>query len=123
MKHLVFFLEEESAKRMLEPVVPNLVPPGTNVRYIVFQGKQDLEGGLGRKLSNWMMPETAFVVLRDRDSENCVECKRKSQEICRNAGHPETLVRIACGELESFYLGQLDDVATVSTPYCMLLCR
>lgn len=111
MKHLVFFLEEESAKRMLAAVVPKLVPAETSVDFIVFQGKQDLESNLGRKLRNWSTPQTAFMVLRDRDSEDCLEAKRRLLSICRASGHPETLVRIACGELESFYLGQLQDVA------------
>ncbi len=43
MKSLVFFLEEPSARAMLEGLLPRLLPDGWLVRYIVFEGKQDLE--------------------------------------------------------------------------------
>ena len=39
MKSLVFFLEELSARRMLEGVLPRLIPSDINVQYVVFQGK------------------------------------------------------------------------------------
>ncbi|MGB7511917.1 MAG: hypothetical protein WBP54_11615 [Pelodictyon phaeoclathratiforme] len=42
MKSLVFFLEEPSAKRMLEGVLPRFIPD-VAVQYVVFQGKSDLE--------------------------------------------------------------------------------
>lgn len=42
MKHLVFLLEEPSAKEMLNGLLPRLLP-GLSYRCIVFEGKQDLE--------------------------------------------------------------------------------
>ncbi|MBU4304454.1 MAG: hypothetical protein KJ893_02340 [Candidatus Omnitrophica bacterium] len=43
MSELVFFLEELSAEAMLKGLLPRLLPPEVLVRYIVFEGKQDLE--------------------------------------------------------------------------------
>jgi hypothetical protein len=55
-----------------------------------------------------LRPNTAFVVLRDWDSEDCRELKQRLVSYVASARRIEsTLVRIACGELESWYLGQL----------------
>lgn len=110
MTTLVFLLEEESARHMLEGLLPRFLPQGMHVRYIVFEGKQDLRQQLARRLRGWRAPDTRFVVLHDQDSSNCHELKEQLQEICRQSGRPETLVRIACRELESFYLGDLEAV-------------
>lgn len=53
MTELVFFLEEPSAKAMLEGVVPRLLDDSVTVRYVVFEGKQDLEKRLPRRLRAW----------------------------------------------------------------------
>lgn len=110
MTTLAFFLEEESARHMLEGLLPRLLPQGVHVRYIVFEGKQDLRQQLARRLRGWRAPDTRFVVLHDQDSSDCRTLKEELQAICRQSGRPETLVRIACRELESFYLGDLEAV-------------
>ncbi len=38
--------------------------------------------------------------------------KKNLKAICKNAGKPQTLVRIVCHELESWYLGDLSAVET-----------
>lgn len=110
MRTLVFFLEERSAQHMLEGVVPRLLPASVTVRYVVFEGKQDLRNQLERRLRGWLASDTRFVVLHDQDSSDCHALKAQLQAICARAGRAETLVRIACRELESFYLGDLDAV-------------
>lgn len=104
---IVFFLEEPSAKTMLEGLLPRILPQGVHCRYIVFQGKQDLERNLVRKLRGWQLPKSLFVVMRDQDSGNCLNIKMKLTALCHDAGRDKALVRIACRELESFYLGDL----------------
>lgn len=110
MRTLAFLLEEESAQYMLEGLLPRLLPQDVHVRYIVFEGKQDLRQQLARRLRGWRAPDTRFVVLHDQDSSDCCALKQQLQEICSQSGRPETLVRIACRELESFYLGDLEAV-------------
>lgn len=111
MRTLVVFLEEPSAAAMLEALLPPLLPSDVVLKCIHFEGKQDLERNLERKLRCWMTPDSRFLVMRDRDSDDCGAVKKRLVEICRHAGHPDTVVRIACGELESFYLGDLDAVS------------
>lgn len=108
---MVAFLEEPSAAVFLKAVLPSLLPPGWSLKCISFEGKQDLEKNLERKLRGWLIPDSSFLVMRDRDSEDCRAVKKRLVDICRRAGRPQAVVRIACGELESFYLGDLEAVS------------
>ena len=108
MMELVFLLEEESAKEMLAGILPRLLPSEIQPRFIVFEGKQDLERQLVRRIRGYRNPQARFVVLRDQDSHpDCREVKRRLVELCMSAGRSDALVRIACRELESFYLADL----------------
>ena len=109
MNELVFFLEEESAKALLEQIFPILILPASHVRprFIVFEGKQDLEKQLLKKLRGYLNPHARFIVMRDQDQTDCRRTKRSLAALCARAGRPEATVRIACRELEAFYLGDL----------------
>lgn len=107
---LVFFLEERSAKVMLEGFLPKVLPAHIVPRYIVFEGKTDLEKSLSIKLRAWSNPRARFVVLRDQDSGACTDVKSDLVSLCSAAGKPSTLVRIACRELESWYIGDFKAV-------------
>jgi len=107
MRVMVFFLEEPSAKAMLDGLLPRLLPTGWQVKYVIFEGKQDLEKQLPRKLKNWQLPGCKFVILRDKDSGDCVVIRQRLVEKCRAARKPDALVRIAVHELESWYIGDL----------------
>ncbi len=110
MSNLVFFLEEPSAGEMLKGLLPRMLPDNFYFRCVIFEGKQDLEKQLERKLRAWQMPDTRFIVLRDKDSGDCRKIKEHLANICHKAGKPDTLIRIACHELESWYLGNLQAV-------------
>lgn len=107
MSTLVFCLEEPSAREMLGGLVPKLLPSHVEIRYLVFEGKSDLQKRLGKRLREWQKPDSYFIVLQDQDSADCYQLKQCLCGICRENGHPDTLVRIACHELESWYLGDL----------------
>lgn len=106
MKEIVFFLEEPSAEAMLQGLLPRLLTEGYIARFVVFEGKQDLEKQLVRKIRGYR-GKAYFVVLRDQDAGDCKTVKRRLFEKCVEAGKPETLLRIACHELESWYLADL----------------
>lgn len=112
INQFVFFLEEKSAEIMLNEILPQILPEHIQYQFIIFEGKQDLEKRLPRRLKGWLNAEQVqFVVLRDKDSGDCIKIKEKLKQICVDAGKPNTLIRIACHELESFYLGDLQAVA------------
>jgi hypothetical protein len=109
MSELVFLLEEESAKAMLESLLPRLLDTRIVVRAIAFEGKQDLEKQLEKKLKNYANRHARFIVMRDQDSSpDCKLIKAALTDTCVRAGRAATtLVRIACHELESIYLADL----------------
>lgn len=112
MSTLVFLLEEESAKNMLIPVVKRLVPEEIPVQYITFNGKQDLERQLVKKIRFWCDPGSRFIILRDKDSGDCGVIKQRLLALAQESDKADVcLVRIACHELESFFLGDLAAVA------------
>jgi len=110
MTELVFFLEERSAVEMIKGLLPRLRPKPLFYRCIVFEGKQDLEKQLPRKLRGWRTPNTRFIVIRDQDQSDCKTLKQNLQAICKKAGKRDVVVRIACRELESWYLADLKAV-------------
>ena len=108
--HLVCLLEEPSAKELLAVVLPKVVPDAV-IRFIVFEGKSDLEKNIEFRLKHWQAPDTCFLVLRDKDSGDCKRIKQGLVQKVQNSGKQGcTCVRIACHELESFYLGDLKAV-------------
>jgi len=107
MRELVFLLEELSAKVMIEGILPKISKSGMAVRYIVFKGKQDLEKQISRKLRGYNNPDATFIILRDQDSADCNEVKTSLKQKCTEANKPHAIVRIACHELESWYLADL----------------
>jgi hypothetical protein len=109
MKEIVFLLEEVSAKVMLESLLPRLLDEAITARYITFEGKQDLEKQLTKKIRYFNNPSARFLVLRDQDSfTDCKKLKESLIErIAASGKGNDSLVRIACHELETFYLGDL----------------
>ena len=114
MKELVFLLEEPSAKAMLESLLAKILSPGITPRLIAFEGKQDLEKQLVKRIKGYINPQARFIVMRDLDSApDCKELKETLLGKCIATGRqPVPMVRIACRELESFYLADLQAVET-----------
>ena len=95
---------------MLKGVLPRILPEDIYPQFIVFEGKHDLEKQITRKLKGWQAPDTLFVIIRDQDGGDCIVIKENLRLMCIDAHHEDVLIRIACHELESFYLGDLDAV-------------
>jgi hypothetical protein len=110
MKTIVFCLEEPSAREMLKGLSPRIFHDKIAVRYIVFEGKQDMEKQIVKRLRNWKTPDTQFIVIRDQDAARCKDVKQRLKQLCAAANRPGAVVRIACHELESWYLGDLSAV-------------
>lgn len=109
MRELIFLLEEESAKAFLESLLPRILDQSVSTKLIAFEGKQDLEKQLTRKIRAYSNPHARFIVMRDQDSNpDCVNIKQDLLQKCNDAGKlQQSIVRIACKELESFYLADL----------------
>lgn len=109
MTPLVFFLEERSAEALLRTILPRLFPTGVSARYFTYSGKQDLLKNIRKDLLPYRGKEVHTIVLVDQDYADCVLLKAKLRALCAACG-VSSIIRIACRELESWYLAQLDVV-------------
>lgn len=96
--------------RCLDGLLPRLIP-GIEYKLVVHEGKQDLERSIPIKLRGWNIPGDHFVIVRDQDSGDCRAVKQGLLDLCQGTGKAPALVRIACRELESWFLGDLAAVA------------
>lgn len=78
MRELVFLLEEHSARAMLESLLPRILSNDIQYRLIAFEGKQDLEKQLERRIRGYQNSLARFVILRDLDSHPDCRAVKKS---------------------------------------------
>ena len=110
MKTLVFLLEEVSAKAMLEQLLPKILSGDIQTRLISFDGKGGLKKRLHNFIQGWQLPKSHFIILCDKDDAECKVVKEDILSRCPKNKKNKILVRIACHELESWYLGDLKAV-------------
>lgn len=112
MRELVFLLEEPSAKAMLESLLPRLLNEDITPRLIPFKGKQDLQKQLVGKIRGYVNPHARFIIVQDQDSyPDCRVLKDRLVGLCAQSGRAsKCLIRIACKELEAYYLADLSAV-------------
>jgi len=116
MVRLEFLLEELSMESFLKGFLPKILPDDYvhNQNYFLHphQGKSDLLKSIPNKLKIDYGEKTAFIILHDQDSNNCIDLKNKIKNICQtnNRNDNHYLIRIVCKELESWYLGDLDAI-------------
>jgi len=105
---LVLCLEEPSAKEMLEGILPRLIPSHVQLQFMVFEGKMDLLDRLEMRIRVWCRPNSRFLVLCDQDGDDCRKLKARLLAILHKSGKErDCKARIACHELENFFLGDL----------------
>ena len=92
-------------KVLLDGLLPRLFP-GLPFLCVSHKGKRDLELSIRRKMRAWREPGARFVVIRDNDGGNCAQLKAALKQLCNGVGRSDTLIRIACQELEARYLGE-----------------
>jgi hypothetical protein len=115
-----FLLEEPSMASFLEIILPRILPPdfivGENCFLRPHRGKSDLRQSIPRKMrafSNFYEP-IKVVILHDQDTNDCKVLKKEIQDLCIPNGTCPFLIRIACRELESWYLG---DMTAIQSAY------
>ncbi len=107
----MFVLEEPSMKYMLEGLLPRMNLKFEPV-FRVCEGKQDLKLRLYSLLKANPDPGVFFIVMRDKDQDDCIAVKNDLCGIAQETGR-NFRVRIVCRELESWYLAQLDAVKKI----------
>ena len=112
---LEILTEEPSMDYFLRGLLPRILPEGYRLDENCFirphEGKRDLMLSIPKKMraySRYGYPVKVLIV-HDQDSNDCTELKNAllaQAKIAENA--VPSLVRIACRELENWYLGDLE---------------
>ena len=120
--HIIFFVEEPSMEYALKDLLPGFGLTPDMFQIITFQCKDELLENLNQQLTayaNWVPEDYFFVVLVDRDDDDCHELKNNLEIISQTAGFTSktsvgrnepfrVLNRIVIEELEAWYFGDAD---------------
>jgi len=107
----VCFVEGKSDKEMLKGIIPRLTGlKNDRIEIYDLRGKPSLLARVGDLLRGYETSENVFLVMCDKDREDCMSLKKEIQRAVGKHKAERTRVRIACHELESFYLGDLQAV-------------
>lgn len=119
--HFEFLIEEETAERVLDNLLPEIITGEHTYRCIRYQGKKDLLKNLPSELkgyARWIPANYKIVILLDRDRDDCVLLKNRLDQMATDAGLItkssvrnnvfQVLNRIAIEEIESWFFGDAD---------------
>lgn len=116
---IIFLLEEPSMKILLLGLLPRLFPGWAEHEHfmcISHEGKSDLDKSIPTKLKAWQVPGDRFVIVRDNDNVDCIDLKSRLNQVCTINRRPDTLIRLVCQELESWYIGDIEALALAFDP-------
>ena len=114
---LEILTEEKSMEVFLRGFLPRILPAGIVLDQNCFihshEGKSDLVKSIPKKMKAdpHFTEEVRVLIIHDHDSNSCVVLKESLEKLCSNEVHH--LVRIACRELENWYLGDFDALENV----------
>lgn len=107
-------VEEPSMEAFLTGLLPRVLPEGFELSKNCFirphQGKSDLRKRLPNNVRAYRNypQKVILIVVHDQDSNDCVKLKSELLKIISDHSPDlQHLVRIACRELENWYLGDL----------------
>ena len=110
--------EEPSMEYFLRGILPNVLPNDYKIDVNCFirahRGKSDLKKSIPIKMRAY--PQYGYpvkvLIIHDQDSNDCRNLKNELTALCGITTIP-FIVRIACKELENWYLGQLAAIERV----------
>lgn len=135
--HIEFLVEGPSDEAALNNLVPKILGQSASFHIHAYQGKLDLLGKLPSRLRgyrNWLPDSWRIVVLIDEDRENCEKVKSSMEDMAREAGlitkararkagSFQVLNRVAVEELEAWFFGDAEALATAYRRVSPAFCR
>jgi len=119
--HFEFLLEEESAEKVLDNILPQIVTGEHSYRCIRYQGKQDMLKNLPIELkayAKYITSDYRIVVLIDKDRDDCHVLKNRLDNMAIEAGlitktnaqhnNFQVVNRISIEEIEAWFFGDAD---------------
>lgn len=113
---IIFLVEDFSMRKFLEGILLRLGFESHLFEIKHHHGKEDLLNNLYKVTPSLSKRAKHIVVLIDKDRQNCIELKQTLREKMSWCFCDHTL-RIACYELESWFLGDLEAVAHCSSKF------
>jgi hypothetical protein len=110
MKKLVFLLEEQSMKEVLAVILPKILPMTFTFQCVHHNGKSALRKSIPIKTKGWRKPDVQFVIVHDKNSSDCKKLKEELYNLIDSTRRVNSLIRIVCTELESWFLGDLNAI-------------
>lgn len=108
--------EEPSMENFLREILPQVLPVDYQLDINCFirphEGKSSLKKSIPRKIkacSNYGYP-VKVLIIHDQDSNDCKRLKNDLLKLCESTTHIPVIVRIACKELENWYLGDMQAI-------------
>ena len=113
-------VEEASMESFLRVILPRVLPDKYTLDYNCFirphEGKSHLQKSIPRKVQGFKHYSTPvkLIVVHDQDTHDCQVLKAKLSSLIEEKDQllPK-LIRIACRELENWYLGDLNAIEKV----------
>lgn len=112
-------VEEPSMKNFLCGILPKILPEGYELNTNCFirdhQGKQDLKRSIPIKMRAFKHSKTPVkvIIIHDQDSSDCKLLKSELRKLTNQIPEIPALIRIACRELEAWYLGDMDALEAI----------
>lgn len=110
---IVFMVEGDSEKEFLKGLLPRLNIPDHVSLCRTFGGYGGLVKAMPAFMKSWRNENVRFMILCDQDSADCHERKTEILNVVPNYWKTRTVVRIACRELEAWYLGDKSGLSDV----------
>jgi hypothetical protein len=104
--------EEPSMEVFLKGILPNVLPDDYKIDVNCFirahRGKSDLKKSIPKKMRAYLHYgySVKVLIIHDQDANDCRKLKNELVALCGVTTIP-FMVRIACRELENWYLGEL----------------
>jgi hypothetical protein len=97
-------------KEVLNILLPKLIPEPYTFQCVTHNGKKALQKSIPIKTKGWGEPNVRFIIVHDQDSADCRKLKNDIQHLVHDTRRNDTLIRIVCTELESWFLGDLEAI-------------
>ncbi len=111
--------EEASMEIFLRKILPEILPKGYALDINCFirphEGKSHLQKSIPKKVKSYPdfpLP-VRLIIIHDQDSNDCKLLKKQLVNLAKGNKKTPFLIRIACRELENWYLGDLEAVEKV----------
>lgn len=111
--------EEPSMENFLRVILPKILPNDYQLDINCFihahEGKSHLKKSIPRKIRAY--PRYGYpvkvLIIHDQDSNDCVKLKNELLGLCNSIVEIPVIIRIACRELENWYLGDMCAIEAV----------